>query len=280
MFVIGLGNGGIRIAEEFSAFPQYQVYKIGVDLEDGKNVKNFPKYSSPEEYEEKCPNLKTFFKDVEDEVLFIMVGGSDITGASLAILEQLKECQISILYVRPDVNLLSQKKFLQERVTFNVFQEYARSGLFNKLYIVDNVVMENIIGDMPISMYHKKLNSLISSTIHMINVCKNSEPVLLTDHEEPVITRIGTIGLSDPTTGKETLFYNLLNVTDKFYYYSISKTVLEKDGKLLTKIKGQVKEKLGEDLNGGFGVYENEWKENYIYVEAGTHILQNVNLAT
>lgn len=280
MFVLGLGNGGIRIAEEFQQYPQYDIYKIGTDLEKSDKNWQLPKYKSPEIYEEKCPNLKSFFTSIEDELLFIMVGGGDITGASLSILEQLKKCQITVLYVRPDLSLLSQKKFLQEKITFNVFQEYARSGLFNRLYVVDNVLMENIIGDTPISMYHKKINSLIASTMHMINVCKNSEPVILTDQEESAITRISTIGLSDPASGKETLFYNLTNTTNKFYYFSISKAVLEKDGKLLTKIKNQVREKLADDLDGGFGVYANEWKENYVYVEANTHFIQNVNTDT
>ena len=40
MFVIGLGNGGVRIAEEFQTYPQYEVYKIGLDLEEGP--KTFP----------------------------------------------------------------------------------------------------------------------------------------------------------------------------------------------------------------------------------------------
>jgi hypothetical protein len=276
MFVIGLGNGGIRIAEEFQIYPQYDIYKIGTDLEQDAKNWQLPKYKSPEIYEEKCPNLKAFLSSIDDELLFIMVGGSDITGAALSILEQLKRCQINVLYVRPDLGLLSQKKLLQEKITFNVFQEYARSGLFNRLYIVDNLLMENIIGDTPISMYHKKINSLITSTLHMINVCKNSEPVILTDQEESAITRTSTIGLSDPASGKETLFYNLSNTTKKFYYFSRSKNVLEKDGKLLTKIKNQVKEKLADGLEGGFGVYANEWKENYVYVEASTHFIQNV----
>jgi hypothetical protein len=275
MFIIGLGNGGIRIAEEFQSYPQYEVFKIGTDLQKDEKSWQLSKYKTPEQYEENCPDLSKFFKPIEDEVLFITVGGSNITGVSLAILQQLKSCQINVLYIRPDLGLLSQKKQLQERITFNVFQEYARSALFNKLYIVDNVVMEKVIGDTTISMYHKKLNSLIASTMHMINVCKNSDPVILTDQEESAITRISTIGLSEPTTGKETLFYNLSNITNKFYYFSISKTVLEKDEKLLAKIKNQVKEKLVDSLNGGFGVYENEWKQNYIYIEASTHIIQN-----
>ena len=278
--IVALGNGGIRIAKMFEKYEQYEVYKIGTNEQDSERSRKMPTFSNPEDYENKCPDFSDFFKEIQEEVMFVMVGSSEITGASLAVLQQLSHCKITVLYVRPDISLLSQKRFLQEKVTFNVFQEYARSGLFHKLYLLDNSVLETIIGETPLSQYHKKLNELISSTIHMINVYKHVEPILLTDAEIPDISKIATFGISDPKTGKENLFYNLSNVTNKFYYFSMSKNVLEKDGKLLQKIKGQVKEKLGDEMEGGFGVYQNEYTENYVYVEAHTHILQNLNLST
>ena len=280
MNIVALGNGGIRIAKMFEKYEQYEVYKIGTNEQDSERSRKMPTFSNPEDYENKCPDFSDFFKEIQEEVMFVMVGSSEITGASLAVLQQLSHCKITVLYVRPDISLLSQKRFLQEKVTFNVFQEYARSGLFHKLYLLDNSVLETIIGETPLSQYHKKLNELISSTIHMINVYKHVEPILLTDAEIPDISKIATFGISDPKTGKENLFYNLSNVTNKFYYFSMSKNVLEKDGKLLQKIKGQVKEKLGDEMEGGFGVYQNEYTENYVYVEAHTHILQNLNLST
>ena len=278
--IVALGNGGIRIAQMFEKYEQYEVYKIGTNEQDSERSRKMPTFSNPEEYENKCPDFSDFFEDIQDEVMFVMVGSSEITGASLAVLQQLSHCKITVLYVRPDISLLSQKRFLQEKVTFNVFQEYARSGLFHKLYLLDNSVLETVVGETPLSQYHKKLNELISSTIHMINVYKHVEPILLTDAEIPAISKIATFGISDPKTGKENLFYNLSNVTNKFYYFSMSKNVLEKDGKLLQKIKGQVKEKLGDEMEGGFGVYQNEYTENYVYVEAHTHILQNLNFGT
>lgn len=278
--IVALGNGGIRIAQLFEKYEQYEVYKIGINQEDGERSRKMPTFSNVEEYEEKCPDFSQFFSEIQDEVIFIMVGSSEITGASLAILQQLSHCKITVVYIRPDISLLSQKRFLQEKVTFNVFQEYARSGLFEKLYLLDNTVLETVIGETPLSQYHKKLNELVCSTLHMINVYKHVEPILLTDAEIPAISRIATFGISDAKTGKENLFYNLNNITNKFYYFSMSKNVLEKDGKLLQKIKGQVKEKLGEEIEGGFGVYQNEYTENYVYVEAHTHILQNLELGT
>jgi len=279
MDVIGLGNGGNRIADLFSSYEQYTVYKIGVNLPASERSISLPELKSPELYEEKCPDLKLFFKDLEDEVLFVLVGSSDITGATLAILEQIRHTRITILYVRPDLNLISHKKLLQEKITFNILQEYARSGLFHKLYLVDNLSMEEIIGEAPIAVYHQKINQAIVSTIHMINVFKHIEPVTITNPQTLDINKITTFGTLDPKTGKESLFYNLNNITNKFFYYSMSKIQLEKDGKLLQKIKIQVKDRLAENVTGGFGIYQNEYTDNYTYMEVSTHILQNVDLS-
>lgn len=274
MFIISLGDSAAKIADEFFAYPQYEIYKIGNSLEEGPRTYNIKQYETPEEYEEKCPDLSVFFSEIKDEIIFIVIGSGNITGSSLRILEQLKHCKINILYVRPDLSLLSNKKRLQEKITFNVFQQYTRSGLFEKLYLIDNQIMEQIVNNIPLAQFYKTLNSLIVSTLHMVNVCKNDEPILLTDFEETKISKICTLGISDPVSAKDTMFYNLSNITNKFYYYSISKTVLEKDGKLLSKIKNQLKQKLSEEVKGGFGVYSNEWKENYVYVEVSTHFIQ------
>lgn len=279
MYIIGLGNGGNRIADLFASYEQYEVYKIGLDLKQSPKSFNLPVCKSPESYEENCPDLKSFFKEVEDEVLFVMVGSSDITGATLAILEQLKHTNISILYVRPDLNLISQKRLLQEKITFNILQEYARSGLFHKLYLVDNLSMEEIIGEAPITTYHQKINQTIVTTMHMINVFKHTDPIAITNPQTLDINKITTFGILDPRTGKETTFYNLKNITSKFFYYSMSKNQIEKDGKLLQKIKTQVKDNLAENVIGGFGIYQNEYTENYAYIETSTHILQNVDIA-
>lgn len=280
MNIIGLGSGANRLVQLFSAYSQYNVYRIGTNLVEDSKTKNLPIYNSPEEYEDKCPDLTQFFSPIKEEVLFVLIGSPDISGATLRILEYVKDCQISVLYVRPDLNLLSNKKLVQEKILYNVLQEYARSGLFYKLYLVDNTVMEENIGDIPLTTYHSKINEMIVSTLHMINVYKHNEPLLLTDTESSNISRIGTFGFADLKTGKETLFSKLENTTNKFYIYSLNKDLVEKDGKLLVRIKSQVKEKAVNGVKCGFAIYQNDYGQNYVYVESSTHILQGTKLTS
>lgn len=81
----------------------------------------------------------------DDEVLFVCVGSSEITGCALKVLEEIKDKKITVLYIRPDLTFLNEKAKIQERIVYNIFQEYARSGLFEKIFLFDNLVLEKVI---------------------------------------------------------------------------------------------------------------------------------------
>lgn len=68
--VVGLGNAASSIAELFSSTPEYNVYRLASKIKRGKNKKVLKEFRVPEEYEKNVPNLKNFFKDIDDEVQF------------------------------------------------------------------------------------------------------------------------------------------------------------------------------------------------------------------
>ena len=88
-------------------------------------------------------------------------------------------------------------------VCFGVLQEYARSGVFERLMVVDNNVVEAILGDVPIIGYYDKLNELIVWVFHMLNVLKNSEPVMGKINKTKTTSRITTFGTVDFESGEE-----------------------------------------------------------------------------
>ena len=236
-----------------------------------------PSLETPEEYEEGSTSFDELFSSMNDEeILFICVGSSPLTGVALRLLETIKDKKITILYVRPDLTLLSNKAVLQEKITFNVFQQYARSGLLNKIYLVDNTRLEEILGDIPITQYYDRLNELISDTLHMINVYKHTKPVIDNKLELPEISRIATFGLSEKT-GVDKFFFPLKFITNQVYYYAFNSESLEKDGKIFQNIKKQIKERIALNTKVSFGVYATEYKDNYVFCEAFTHMVQEEN---
>jgi len=287
--VVGIGEIGCNIADGFSNYSQYKVYKINVDDDldstdwswasydvdensgyEKDGVYRFRKQDSPEQYEKNCPNLGHFFRNIKGEVLFVVSGSDSVSAATLAILQQIKDCDINILYIKPELESLSPDKIKHEWVVFNVLQEYARSGVFKRIYLVNNSEIEKHLGEVPVIGYYDRLNEMIVSTFHMINVYNHNEPEVSTFSEPDKINRISTIGFVNFENGEKKLFYSLDEVKELCYYYAINKKKLEEDGELFKKIKDQVK----NDVKTGYGIFATKYAEDYSYVVAHSSEIQ------
>ena len=276
MKVVGLGKAGCAIADAFSKFAPYEVYKFDTGIK-GPNCFHVTKRKNHEEYEAKFPSYKKKIKNISGEVLFVMAGSGDITGCCLRLLEQLAEAatSLSVLYIQPDLSLLSESETTQEKIVSNVLQEYARSGRLERMYMVSNNELEKCIGEVPIMGYYDALNQAIVNTFHMLNVFKNSEAVLGTFTEPMEISRISTMGVLDIENNKEKWFFDLHMPRDVVYYYGISKEILETDNTLFKQITTFVKSKLQDNVNVSYGVYETNYEQKYCYCIKHSSVVQS-----
>ena len=272
--IIGLGNVGYKIGKAFSQHPQYKV--ITIDHEENADIR-VPKYEHPEKYEENFPMIANQLRDVEGEMLFVISGASIISGAALRVLEQIcNKGSVSILYIHPDVDTLSQTRRLQTNLVFGVLQQYARSGVFKQFYAIDNQQVDKILGGAPIMGYYDKLNEVIIATIHMTNIFNHSEPVVGTLSDPKDICRISTFGILNPETGDESPFFSLDNVKEKRYYYAVPEEELKTDKTLMSKIMSQVKDSPQEkDVKVSYGVFPTQYADKYAYFIASTSEIQN-----
>ena len=289
MNIIGLGQAGCNVAEMLSQYPQYSIFKIDAGIggdfdfieeyiESENKIKTYSVENrpGPEEYEQNTPSMKAFFRGVEGETLFIIGGSGHISAMCLRIMEQIKDmCELSVLYIRPDTSLLSKNKSLHENATFNILQQYARSGLLKMLYLVSNINLENILGEVPIIGYNSKINELLVSTIHMINVFKNSDPVMGKIEDPAEASRIATFGISDIEGNEEKSFFSLDRTKEKCYIYSINEERLKTEGDLRKKIVSTVKAQAEtEDMKVSFGVFPTNYQQDYCYILNYTSIIQ------
>ena len=278
--IVGLGKAGCAIADKFAQYPQYKIFKIDTEGLDSKNKNNYvlSKQSNPEDYETSVRSMKTFFKRITDDVLFILSGSGMISGSALQILKNLKDRNVNILYIKPDLEFLGHNNILQERVVRNVLQEYTRSGLFNRIFLVDNKRIEQILGEVPIIGYYDKLNELIVSTFHMVNIYNHQEAIHATPFDTADTTRISTLGILNVDEGEEKLFFSLDNIREKCYYYAINSKVLETDGKLLRTLTDNINKNIGKEVRAGFQVYSTSYEQNYGYLVVNTEKTNNQEL--
>jgi hypothetical protein len=264
--IIGLGEGGCRIADTFAQYPEYSIYKIDHG-ETGLNCYDFPPCRNPEEYEAvELPQIETFLEKIEGDSIFVVVGGGQISCASLRIMEGLQKNNLSVLYVRPDISLLNREDQMLDKITFNVLQQYARSGVFETLYLASNPIIDGIIGGAPIIGYYDKLNEQLVSVFHMIQVFSHSSPVIGKLDNPKVTHRIVSIGMLDMVRNTENMFFYLDDIRERCYIYCINEEKLKSDDTLMRKITSQVRGKSTDEIRTSYAVYPTDYSYDLCYV--------------
>jgi len=275
MNIIGLGDAGCKIAECFSQYPQYKIFKINVDIEE-KNCYSVPKMKTAEEYESYAyPKIKSFLKGIKGETIFIIGGSGKISCGSLRIMENLKNLPLSVLYIQPDLSMLDNKQIMQERLVRNVLQEYARSGIFEKICLISNNCLDSIIEGAPVIGYYDALNEVLVPSLHMINFFSNNKPVAGAISDPKNTHRIYTVGLFDIEKNEEKMFFSLDNSRNKCYIYGISEEKLKTDKKLMKKIKHQIETNKEENLEVSYAIYSTDYEYDIGYVIERTPNIQN-----
>ena len=272
MIVIGLGKAGCSIARVFAKFPQYETYGIDTAKEADITIR---KRKSHEDYEKNFPSLKKKLKFSNQDVTVVIGGSGMISGGTLRLLEQVKDNQVSVVYIQPDVALLSETQKMQERIVKNVLQEYARSGILEVVYLIDNLLVEKGIGEVPILGYTDVLNQAIVNTVHMINVFRNSEPIIGNFIKPSEVSRIATVGVLNVEEEEEKWFYDLTQPRDVVYYYGINEEDLKEDGSLFRKITDYVKARLDDDINISYGVFKTTYDQKYCYCIKYSSVVQS-----
>ena len=270
--IVALTKAAVRVAEAFENFPQYRVYKLSKHVSPGKRSYRMPALNHPEEYETARLPLKTFFKSIKKEVLFLVCGASVEAAASLRLLEQLKDRKTWIIYIVPERKYLNEVERLNERAVYHVLQEYARSGVFEKFFIVDNAQIEKILHEqLTVKDYYAKINEMVANTVHMINVFENTECEFQNSSELSPASRLATFGVGS-LEGGSIPFFEISDIEEREYYFAINKERLSEQG-LLEKGKAYMEKDSG-NAKINYRIYSTEYETDYVYSVLHTSEIQ------
>mgnify|MGYP003130297514 FL=1 len=274
--IIGLGEAGCKISNLFAQYPQYRTFCVDTQNKGYKSFKKIKEQASIEDYEKRFRKIK--FGDKLGDTCLILAGSGNITGISLRLLESLKSYNLSVLYVQPDVDMLTPDAKKREFAVRNILQEYARSGLLEEMFLVDNLRIENLIGDTTLSEYWPSINQTIVNTIHMMNIFKHSSPIMSTTPESPPTARIKTIGQMNFDTHDESMFYNLNYVREKQYIYALNEKKIEEEAGLVKKINQKIKSISDENVRASYSIYATKYENDYVFTTHSATMIQNENL--
>lgn len=278
--IIGIGDGGIQIGKSFLKYYDYSLLTVS---ENG-DIK-IPKAKKPEDLEDLMikakkdwsKKLKAFAE--KDDLIIIINGAAKSTSVSLVLMEELKENLKSVIFVKSDPNTINETAKLQQRAAFMILQEFARSGLLEKLYVVDNIELEKISPDVNLLNYYNQLNDLLASTFHMINFCKEQRPILNTTDNPVETARIATVGAFNIEDGEKKRFYSLDFPRETSYIYILNDKALQDPARLM-KIKDiNTEANKAEPSNAtSFVVYRSDLEHNYGYIVQYSTMIQEQEL--
>jgi hypothetical protein len=274
--IIGLGTGASAIAEKFTPISQYNVYLLNDSITRNSKYKfKIRSYETPEEYEKDIPDVRKFFANVDQRIQIFITGSSYSSNYVLGILEQLRNKQLEVFYIQPDIELLTGIPKLLENTVFGVLQEYARSGLFESITLLSNLNIEQTLGDVPIKTYFSVINNSIFSTVHYLNYFNHTEPEIGNVARPSVINRIRTMALLNMQTLEENWLFDLDNPRELCYYLCINEEKLASDGTLHKKIVDMLKDKPKNAFRKiSYAIYETEHTQDFGFCVAHTNAIQ------
>jgi len=262
--IICLGPKACDIGELFENNSHFQVKLVDKEIE-GDNCFSLIKQKTPEDYEKNVPDMSAFLNDVCDEILFITTGECDVLSSSLKILQQVKQKDISIIYLRPNTDFLGRQGVLQDRMAFNVFQEYARSGLFKKMFLINEEnVEQHLLNEMPITEIYDSYLKMIYNFVLNLNSAAQ-EPLIDNSSQPSDVSRICTFSFYDLHADKEAPMYDLELIDDKIYHFFLTEETLKTNTKLMREIKDKLKNKMIDKTKISYTIHKTSSNIDYCF---------------
>ena len=245
MNIIGLGNVGCRVAIRITEHNKavYNTFLIDTIKHKGAKSKKIDKQATPEMYEENYKSCKRFLTNLSESTVVVLSGEDLVTSCILRLLEEIKgKTKITVLYIMPDIEMLPKVPSMHERMMRGILQQYARSGLMERIYLISASNMSEIMGPVHLMEYESALYKTISYYFHMLNYYENSSPIMSNESIPIDAARISTVGVFDLDSKEEKMFFNLDFPREVVYYYGVQKEVLDTDVQFYTSIKEHVKQ--------------------------------------
>jgi hypothetical protein len=263
--LIGLGRAGCEIVKKFSDSHKKITIDAGSEL---------PEFSSPEHYDEKLTNYQHLLDFEEEECYFFVCGAGKVSAASLRLLETIQHKKINLVYIYPEEIMLSPQQKKLNRVAFNVFQQYARSGLLNSVYLMSNESISDLLPYYSIENFYDYVNDAIVNVFENIIFYLNEKPIMGSHHDAKEISRIRTVEYGDFQKIKKNMYFPLDNITETSYINIVNEEDMKNNKELLNLLKDKIKQDEEKSISSSFVIFKSDYEQSFYYAIRFTHYLQ------
>jgi len=271
--VLAIGKTGALLSSAMNRYGEYEAFSISPD--EGADIL-VPRLSNPEKYEELKIDLGAYKRWLSDaDELVCAIGGGDLeTALLLRVLEHAKDKSVEVLYVRPDISALSGYGKLHERILFNVLQEYARSGLFSRLWLFSSLAIEEIVGEeLSILEYDDIIVDAVARAFCSVDLFRSGKkPSIRSTISEPHdVDRIATIAMVDVKREKQVDLYPLKLIKERELHYAFPTKEVKQNGKTILEIVRHQDNKVTPEegvpwvVETSYAIYESEFETPFAY---------------
>jgi hypothetical protein len=277
--ILGIGTAGSNVVRQLGEHKVYKPYTICTEnLKTTKYHFSLPELDGPEEYESMdMVKLEKWIGTIEKSCSVFLCGASNSSGITLRALQSLhqKGVKMDVVYFMPEIEVLSEEKALQERACRGILQNYARSGVFEKICLVSNLRLEELAGTTNVFDYYAQINRVFTNSYYMMDVFKNTKPITSTFKRPKESCRITTIGLGS-LEKDDLMFFPCRQEVEVVYYYGINEEKLKTEDNLFRTIANKVKSRITDETRVSFGIYPTQYEDDYIYVEYFSPKIQQI----
>lgn len=256
------GREGNTLADLLSAYGTYEVERV---VQPSDNTYDFAFF------EEKI----VFNLSKSSQSSIVLLSGQEcIIGSLLRSLETIKDRDIEIAYFIPDQQMLSVSEREQERFVRGVLQEYARSGLFKRIYLFDYSVVERQLATASIVDFDRQILAYIANLIHINNIMKRGKPATEKLATPMISTRISTLGALDDDF-EMSLAYDLKDIHEEFLYFAVPEAMLslpETRKRIFDGIKKH--QTRDENVRISYAVHKASYDKIYGWIQANSGTIQ------
>ena len=272
--IICLGPKACDIGEAHEVLSEpLKIKLIDLDIE-GDNCYSISPQKTPEDYENNTPDLSAFLADIDDEILFIVTGECEVASCSLKILQQIKHKEITVVYLVPHKDFLTTRQLMQERVVRNVLQEYARSGLFKNIILLDSQLLESVMPPSSIKNFDSQFNLTVLNLLRTYRNIQNFESLIDHSNKPKDVSRMITFAYYDLESDSERTVYNMEMVDDKIYHFFLTEASLNSDSKMLREIKDKLKNKAVDITKISYTIDSTITEANFCFVVYHSKLIQ------
>ena len=191
-------------------------------------------------------------------------------------MENFRDKKIDFLYIQPDTSFMNNNGKTRERVVRNILQEFARSGLFNKMWMVSNKSISNLSSDISIGNYFEKVNEKVVDMWHLMEYYSQATALMGNLEEPQEQNRIATFGLYSLNDETEQKFYELEGVREKHFYFTFSEETLSETGNVLDLVSRKLdKAKENEFQEVSYGFFPSGYTVDKVYIMYYTNHIQS-----